>query len=42
MGVPVAKNGPRDTEAVLGARYWLTEKGWAATEPVDEAGDDDA
>jgi hypothetical protein len=25
------RNGPRDIGAVLASRYWLTEKGWAAT-----------
>lgn len=29
-----AQNGPRDGDSVLSARYWLTEKGWAATEPA--------
>lgn len=27
-----AQNGPRDVGSVLDARYWLTEKGEAATE----------
>jgi hypothetical protein len=25
------RNGPRDVSSVLAARYWLTDKGWAAT-----------
>jgi hypothetical protein len=28
-----SQNGPRDLESVLASRYWLTEAGWAATEP---------
>lgn len=27
------QTGPRDIESVMASRYWLTEKGWAATEP---------
>lgn len=28
-------------EQLLAKRYWLTEKGWAATEPTEEGTDRD-
>lgn len=33
------RNGPRDADAVLGSRYWLTDKGIAATDAI-RAGED--
>lgn len=33
------QNGPRDLDAVLAARYWLTDKGWATAHDLDTTTD---
>lgn len=33
------QHGPRDTDSVIAARYWLTEKGIAATDAIRAAAD---
>lgn len=32
-----AQYGPRDTDAVLEARYWLTDKGYEAVRQIEAA-----
>lgn len=35
------QNGPRDVGTCIDSRYWLTAKGWAATEAIRAADGED-